>query len=130
MTQRDAFEAALDADPADWGTRLVFSDWLEERGEDALAAAMKYMGTMQRCPLDSSPGAWWGWYTWTAQSHTDYSELPAALVKRMPGATSHNWRQQEQWQAMLDTRRAAEAALARVIHLLEPADWQPTEITP
>ena len=33
MTTEDDFQAALDAHPDDWQTRLVFADWLEERGD-------------------------------------------------------------------------------------------------
>lgn len=33
MTTEDDFNAALDACPEDWQTRLVFADWLQERGD-------------------------------------------------------------------------------------------------
>jgi uncharacterized protein (TIGR02996 family) len=33
MTTEDDFQLALDANPGDWQTRLVFADWLEERGD-------------------------------------------------------------------------------------------------
>jgi uncharacterized protein (TIGR02996 family) len=33
MNDEEAFQAALDADPNDRTTRLVFADWLEERGD-------------------------------------------------------------------------------------------------
>jgi uncharacterized protein (TIGR02996 family) len=33
MTTEDDFNAALDACPDDWQTRLVFADWLDERGD-------------------------------------------------------------------------------------------------
>ena len=34
MTTEDDFQRALDANPDDWQTRLVFADWLEDRGDD------------------------------------------------------------------------------------------------
>jgi uncharacterized protein (TIGR02996 family) len=37
----DPFIAALAADPADETTRLVYADWLEERGDDARAAYLR-----------------------------------------------------------------------------------------
>ena len=39
--EEDPFIAAIAADPADEVVRLVYSDWLEERGEDARAAYLR-----------------------------------------------------------------------------------------
>ena len=39
--EEDPFIAALVADPADETTRLVYSDWLDERGEDARATYLR-----------------------------------------------------------------------------------------
>jgi uncharacterized protein (TIGR02996 family) len=33
VSDEDAFHAALDANPEDWQCRLVFADWLDERGD-------------------------------------------------------------------------------------------------
>ena len=33
MTTEDDFQTALDANPEDWQTRLVFADWLEDNGD-------------------------------------------------------------------------------------------------
>lgn len=33
MTTEEDFQKALDACPDDWQTRLVFADWLQERGD-------------------------------------------------------------------------------------------------
>ena len=33
VTTEEDFQNALDADPGDWQTRLVFADWLQERGD-------------------------------------------------------------------------------------------------
>lgn len=33
MTTEEDFQAALDKNPSDWQTRLVFADWLQERGD-------------------------------------------------------------------------------------------------
>jgi uncharacterized protein (TIGR02996 family) len=33
VTSEDDFQSALDANPQDWHTRLVFADWLDERGD-------------------------------------------------------------------------------------------------
>lgn len=45
MTAEDAFHAALDADPSDAITRLVFADWLEERG-DPRAEGYRALGVL------------------------------------------------------------------------------------
>lgn len=43
MTTEDDFQRALDAHPEDWQTRLVFADWLQERG-DARAEGYRALG--------------------------------------------------------------------------------------
>ena len=43
MTTEDDFQAALDANPNDWQTRLVFADWLDERG-DVRASGYRALG--------------------------------------------------------------------------------------
>jgi len=50
----------LDADPADWQTRLIFADWLEER-DDARAEGYRALGANLLFPgtSDSFP-CWWG----------------------------------------------------------------------
>jgi uncharacterized protein (TIGR02996 family) len=45
MTTEDDFQSALDADPEDGQTRLVFADWLEERG-DPRADGYRAMGRL------------------------------------------------------------------------------------
>lgn len=47
MTTEDDFQAALDADPSDWMTRLVFADWLEEQG-DPRADGYRALGLLRR----------------------------------------------------------------------------------
>jgi uncharacterized protein (TIGR02996 family) len=57
MTREDDFQAALDANPTDWQTRLVFADWLEERG-DPRAEGYRALGLWRRepVPTDVTPG--------------------------------------------------------------------------
>jgi uncharacterized protein (TIGR02996 family) len=66
VTSEDDFQKALDANPTDWQTRLVFADWLQEQGDAradgyrALAAGRfvlsdRYTGTPPRyVPLQTS----------------------------------------------------------------------------
>ena len=46
---RQAFESMLAADPYDTTTRLVYSDWLDERCLDAEAAEHRRMATPEWC---------------------------------------------------------------------------------
>jgi uncharacterized protein (TIGR02996 family) len=47
MTTEDDFQATLDANPADWQTRLVFADWLQERGDER-ADGYRALGRLER----------------------------------------------------------------------------------
>lgn len=49
MTTEDDFHAVLDAHPRDWQTRLVFADWLDERG-DPRAEGYRMMGHARMAP--------------------------------------------------------------------------------
>jgi uncharacterized protein (TIGR02996 family) len=49
MTTEDDFQRALDASPDDWQTRLVFADFLEERG-DPRAEGYRALGVNRRRP--------------------------------------------------------------------------------
>ena len=40
MTTEDDFQQALDANPDDHHTRLVFADWLQERGDPRAETAV------------------------------------------------------------------------------------------
>ncbi len=55
MTTEDDFQAALDANSDDWQTRLVFADFLEERG-DGRAAGYRALGMLRVRPLPRSCG--------------------------------------------------------------------------
>ena len=67
-----AFQAALDAVPDDHTTRLVFADWLQERG-DPRAEGYRMLGRLGVFPQCHGDGDWWYWY----RLHHDHS-LPCA----------------------------------------------------
>ena len=50
MTSEDDFQKQLDANPDDHLTRLVFADWLQERG-DKRAEGYRAMGVLRRVPV-------------------------------------------------------------------------------
>lgn len=52
MTTEDDFQTALDADPTDWQTRLVFADWLQER-DDPRADGYRALGALRLWPATS-----------------------------------------------------------------------------
>jgi uncharacterized protein (TIGR02996 family) len=49
VTTEDDFSAALDANPEDWQTRLVYADWLQERG-DPRAEGYRALGARRLRP--------------------------------------------------------------------------------
>lgn len=49
MTTEDDFQAALDANPKSWQTRLVFADWLQERGDER-AEGYRALGALRKRP--------------------------------------------------------------------------------
>ena len=108
MTTEDDFQAALDADPGDHFTRLVFADWLDDRG-DPRGSGYRAMGEMGRFPASHRffKGQW------------DWFLLPEKATNSSP------WQIPEVWLINADysnhegvmwcypTRWRAEDALAR-----------------
>jgi uncharacterized protein (TIGR02996 family) len=60
MTTEDDFQRALDVDTTDWQTRLVFADWLAERG-DPRAEGYRALGTLRWTPWRTI-GFRWRWW--------------------------------------------------------------------
>jgi uncharacterized protein (TIGR02996 family) len=64
VTTEDDFQLALDANPRDWHTRLVFADWLQDRS-DPRAAGFRAIALNKRYPLSAraaglgTDGHWW-----------------------------------------------------------------------
>ena len=62
MTTTDeakGFEETLLDDPAQWDVRLIFADWLEERGREAEGAFQRYVVKYKLVPEPIS-----SWYNW------------------------------------------------------------------
>ena len=55
-----AFQAALDADPADQVTRLAFADWLQDR-DDPRAAGYAAMVALGVRPMQNGSFTLWNW---------------------------------------------------------------------
>jgi uncharacterized protein (TIGR02996 family) len=58
MNDEEAFHAALDANPNDHTTRLVFADWLQERG-DPRAEGYRALGVRSHRFHVSTDQVWW-----------------------------------------------------------------------
>ena len=72
MTTEHDFQAALNANPQDWQTRLVFADWLQERGDPRAEgyAALGRPGcrptgytVKDTATLDANEAAFWCYWT-------------------------------------------------------------------
>jgi uncharacterized protein (TIGR02996 family) len=69
MTTEDDFQRALDANPDDHQTRLVFSDWLQERC-DPRAEGYRALGALRKRPRDFNPEYRCGWCSGANTSYT------------------------------------------------------------
>ncbi len=123
MTTEDDFQAALDANPDDWHTRLVFADWLEDRG-DPRAAGYRAIAAQQRRPLHMRHAglkrdAWWWHCTTGTPSH--HNDVPADWFARLPvrDGNKNFWPVHTQ-KGGVRTRHQCEDALARAFAKLPP----------
>jgi uncharacterized protein (TIGR02996 family) len=70
VTTEDDFQSALDANPVDWQTRLVFADWLQERS-DPRAEGYRALGVLRKrpfvCGFDNKPKRAWVGVAWFAR---------------------------------------------------------------
>lgn len=84
MTTEEDFQKALDKDPTDWQTRLVFSDWLEERG-DVRASGYRALGLLRKVPAATMNGCFWFWKTYFGYpSHILTGPWWDAFYRRIP----------------------------------------------
>lgn len=124
MTTEDDFQDRLDAEPANWQTRLVFADWLEEQG-DQRASGYRALGTRRMVPSHGSrtepPGELWWWTSLLSGGAGTVPQDWFALIEELhplsdefkPRANGSN----------TNTRREVEDAAARAFARL-PADRQ------
>lgn len=80
MIDEGSFQAALDADPTDSVTRLVFADWLDEEG-DPRGPGYRMMGARGLYPyFPRVKEGGWGWYREIYRYAPDSSVPPHAVV--------------------------------------------------
>lgn len=127
MTTEDDFHTALDATPANWQTRLVLADWLQER-DDPRAEGYRALGVQRAFPVHlemegdaGRPSGNWFFILGTRANNSDrararyatcflsddwFAELPAVHVNDM------RW-----WRYYATRRDAEEAAVAAFARL-------------
>jgi uncharacterized protein (TIGR02996 family) len=116
VTTEDDFSRALDATPDDWQTRLVFADWLEERGDER-AEGYRALGRNRHVPWHDGgyPGfchprnTFYGRWSLPGDWYDVLSEKPedgAVIVG--------------QWWRQYRSRRESEDAAARAFAKLPP----------
>lgn len=120
MTSESDFQKALDLHPDDHHTRLVFADWLEERGDER-AAGYRALGTGEWYPSVHLKHSTWGGMDHPAVSYSEWYManrkwlLPKDWFRLMPYNNQTDWQdgQRPIWKRS-DTRQQAEdrAALA------------------
>lgn len=110
MTSESDFQAALDADPTDRHTRLVFADWLQDRG-DPRADGYRALGLLRLRPHAIGNRNWW---TAQGDGHPYYNHLPPDWFKKVAGYrhTSITWRWPMTWDESRDNRAEIENAAA------------------
>src|SRR5262249_3250684 len=114
VTTEEDFQKALDKNPDDWQTRLVFADWLQERG-DVRAEGYRAIGAQRMRPNRWEQGKkkfhwWWGGGKSDWARHSDVVVLPKDGFEQLPAPR----RDGHAWPAHDDpnTRRGAENAAA------------------
>ena len=145
MTTEDDFQKAIDKSPEDWQTRLVFADWLQDRG-DPRAAGYRAIAIQQRRPLQGHKSHkdpkdksgkvknldtwWWHCPGNDSQVYTMYNHLPRDWYDLLPEGEGNK----SFWPVHSDTkglmsRRGCEDALALAFSKL-PAARQAELLTP
>ena len=126
MTTEDDFQRAIDARPGDWQTRLVFADWLQDRG-DSRAAGYRAIAVQERRPLSSThlkrDTCWWHCASGDPLDRT-HNVIPGDWFALLPAAEGSRLF----WPLLTQTggiksRRECEDALALAFSRL-PADRQ------
>ncbi len=80
MTDEErGFQSALDSDPLDMTTRLVFADWLQDR-DDPRAAGYRALVALDRQPYYTH---FYSWGEWAVHREVDKSVLPEAWITKL-----------------------------------------------
>ena len=149
MTTEDDFQNTLDGNPADWQTRLVFADWLQERN-DPRADGYRALGLLRLRPYiarehypDYDGDGQFGWCIGTNDDYADRKEFRGRLLPKdwFRLVSSRNRKTREScstryWVYFRSRRMSEDAALAFVklpeyrAELLTAIPIDPTPKTP
>jgi uncharacterized protein (TIGR02996 family) len=113
MTTEDDFQTALDADTTDWQTRLVFADWLEDRGDER-GPAYRALGLHRHRP--SRGKDYVCWFNAAEYGRVTFDNLPSDWFEELDDETDGDSDAFRAWA----TRREAEDAAARAFCRLPP----------
>ncbi|MBM3982184.1 MAG: TIGR02996 domain-containing protein [Planctomycetes bacterium] len=117
MTSEADFQRALDANPDDWQTRLVFADWLDERN-DPRADGYRALGVQELRPFCVRDCYWW---TAEGDGFPYYNHLPPDWFRLVAGyehRSEGRWRWPDSSTQDRDNRAQIEDAAARAFHAL------------
>jgi uncharacterized protein (TIGR02996 family) len=124
VTTEDDFQRQLDEQPTDWQTRLVFADWLADRG-DPRAAGYRAIAIQERRPLqghNKDREAWW-WHALPSGASNDnfYNIIPYDWFELLPpGEGSKMFWPVFSEKGGVKSRRECEDALALAFSRLPP----------
>jgi uncharacterized protein (TIGR02996 family) len=121
VTTEDDFQTALDANPNDWQTRAVLSDFLEDRG-DPRAAGYRALAARQWRPYLPPNNVRWTIANYRVAGQDDVSDLPDdwfALVWEAVPKRDRTRSSKGLWVAV-ESRREAEDVAARAFAALPP----------
>jgi uncharacterized protein (TIGR02996 family) len=126
VTTEDDFHAALDADPHDWQTRLVFADWLQDRNDPRAEGYRALAVGRNRTDTTTNHGVtvafhWWS-RDWVLGKYPNYEHtwvpvsLPTDWFVLINKGTRNGPHRRD-----YTTRRGAEDAAALAFAKLPPA---------
>ena len=126
---RQQFEAELDRDPANWGLRLIFADWLDEQGDHIAARCQRWMGENEKRPdFDIATESWDWWvvnnqHVYLVQWHPrlNSATIPLHVFQKITNNLMYGLQFKE-----YPTRIAAESALADALEAVRVEEACPT----
>lgn len=83
MTPEEQFIAAIIASPDDHTPKLMFADWLDEDGQDKLAAAYRWCGEKRKHPTFYPIYNEWSWFNKSRNPLDSPAMLPGFLFDRI-----------------------------------------------
>jgi hypothetical protein len=99
--------------------RLVYADWLEERGEP-MAQVQRWLVRERKFPRYAGPVQdTWDWWTYGDEADSKPEDLPRDVWKRLPGAPAGIPPDYKEYVS----RRAAERSLLKALLLLDKLDF-------